>query len=58
VIRTDLSSRYTTEELEDSDKERPSAFPKIVLKQTNSGIQQLYGTSERTQDQQGGRPCL
>ncbi len=27
------------EELEDGDKERPSAFPKIMLKQTDSGIQ-------------------
>jgi len=25
--------------LEDGDKERPSAFPKIMLKQTDSGIQ-------------------
>ena len=31
------------EELEDGDKERPSAFPKIMLKQTDSGIQQLHG---------------
>jgi hypothetical protein len=30
------------EELEDGDKERPSAFPKIMLKQTDSGIQQRY----------------
>jgi hypothetical protein len=29
------------EELENSDKEWPSAFPKIKLKQTDSGIQQL-----------------
>ena len=27
------------EELEDGGKERPSAFPKIMLKQTDSGIQ-------------------
>src|ERR1700730_9512006 len=40
------------EELEDGDKERPSAFPKIMLKQTDSGIQQLHGAGERTQDQQ------
>jgi hypothetical protein len=40
------------EELEDGDKERPSAFPKIMLKQTDSGIQQLDGAGERTQDQQ------
>jgi|HubBroStandDraft_6_1064221.scaffolds.fasta_scaffold570052_2 hypothetical protein len=39
------------EELEDSDKEWPSAFPKIVLKQTDSGVQQLHDASERTQDQ-------
>jgi len=35
------------EELEDGDKARPSAFPKIILKQTDSGIQQLYGAGER-----------
>jgi hypothetical protein len=40
------------EELEDGDKQRPSAFPKIMLKQTDSGIQQLHGTGKRTQDQQ------
>src|SRR5579862_1859150 len=40
------------EELEDSDRERPSAFPKIVLVQTDSGIQQLHGAGERTQEQQ------
>ena len=40
------------EELEDGNKERPCAFPQIMLKQTNSGIQQLHGTRERTQDQQ------
>jgi hypothetical protein len=39
------------EELEDGDKERPSAFSKIMLKQTDSGIQQLHGAGERTQDQ-------
>jgi hypothetical protein len=27
------------EELDDGEKERPSAFPKITLKQTDSGIQ-------------------
>ena len=37
------------EELEDGDKERPSAFPKIMLKQTDPGIQQLRGAGERTQ---------
>jgi hypothetical protein len=36
------------EELENGDKERPSAFPKIMLKQTDSGIQQLRGAGERT----------
>ena len=36
------------EELETGDKERPSAFPKIMLKQTDSGIQQLHGAGERT----------
>jgi hypothetical protein len=40
------------EELENSDKERPSAFPRIVLKQTDSGIQQLHSASERTQELQ------
>ena len=45
-------------ELEDGDKERPSAFPKIMLKQTDSGIQQLHGAGERTQDQQRRRGLL
>jgi hypothetical protein len=40
------------EELKDGDKERPSAFPEITIKQTDSGIQQLHGTGERAQDQQ------
>jgi hypothetical protein len=35
------------EELEDGDKKRPSAFPKIMLKQTDSGIQQLHGAGEQ-----------
>src|ERR1700693_5631869 len=43
------------EELEDGNKERPSAFPQIMLKQADSGIQQLHGTRERTQDQQRRR---
>ena len=46
------------EELEDGDKERPSAFSKIMLKQTDSGIQQLHSASERTQDQQCRRRLL
>src|SRR5579864_776035 len=46
------------EELEDGDKEWPSAFPKIMLKQTDSGIQQLHGAGERTQDQQRRRSPL
>ena len=46
------------EELEDGDKEWPSAFPKIMLKQTDSGIQQLHGAGERTQDQQRRRRLL
>ena|SRR5579864_1067894 len=46
------------EELEDRDKERPSAFPKIMLKQTDSSIQQLHGAGERTQDQQRRRRLL
>jgi len=37
------------EELEERDKERASAFSKIMLKQTDSGIQQLHGAGERTQ---------
>jgi hypothetical protein len=46
------------EELEDGDKERASAFPKIMLKQTDSGIQQLHGAGECTQDQQRRRRLL
>ena len=46
------------EELEDGEKERPSASPKIMLKQTDSGIQQLHGTGERTQGQQRRRRLL
>src|SRR5277367_2007505 len=46
------------EELEDRDKERPGAFPKIMLKQTYSGIQQLHGAGERTQEQQRVRRLL
>ncbi len=46
------------EELEDSDKERPSAFAKIMLKQTDSGIQQLHGAGERTQEHQRRRRLL
>ena len=46
------------EELDDGDKELPSAFPKIMLKQTDSGIQQLHGAGERTQDQQRRRRLL
>jgi hypothetical protein len=38
------------EELEDGDKERPSAFPNILLKQTDPGVQQLHGAGERTED--------
>jgi hypothetical protein len=34
------------EELEDSEKERPSAFAKVMLKQTDSGIQQLHGAGD------------
>jgi hypothetical protein len=46
------------EELEDGDKERPSAFPKIMLKQADSGILQLHGAGKRTQDQQRRRRLL
>jgi hypothetical protein len=38
------------EELEDGDKERPSAFPNILLKQTDPGVQQLHCAGERTED--------
>jgi hypothetical protein len=41
--------------LEDGNKERTSAFPQIMLKQTDSGIQQLHSAGERTQDQQRRR---
>jgi len=40
------------EELEDGNKERPAALPQIMLKQTDSGVQQLHSARERTQDQQ------
>src|SRR5712675_185452 len=43
------------EELEDGEKERPSKFPQIMLKQTDSGIQQLAAARERAQDQQRRR---
>jgi len=46
------------EELEDGDEERPSAFSKIMLKQTDSGIRRLHGAGERTQDQQRRRRLL
>jgi hypothetical protein len=36
------------EELEDGDKEWRSEFPKVILKQTDSGIQRLYAARERT----------
>ena len=41
--------------LEDGNKERPSNFPQITLKQTDSGIQQLHGGRKRSQDQQRRR---
>jgi len=37
------------DKLERGDKERSSAFSRIMLKQTDSGIQQLHGAGERTQ---------
>src|SRR5277367_2421797 len=43
------------EELEDREKERPCEFPQIMLKQTDSGIQQLAAARERAQDQQRRR---
>src|ERR1700722_9645595 len=46
------------QEMEEGDKERPSEFPKIMRKQTDSGIQQLHGAGERTQDQQRRRRLL
>ena len=33
------------EELEDGDKERSGAFPKIMLKETDSGIQRIQRTA-------------
>lgn len=45
-------------ELEDGEKERPGEFSKIMRKQTDSGIQELYGTGERTQHQQRRRRLL
>ena len=47
-IRTGSVKQIHREELEDGDKEQPSAFPKIMLKQTDSSIQQLHGVGERT----------
>ena len=46
------------EELQDGDNERPSAFTKIMLKQTDSGIKQLHGAGERTQKHQRRRLLL
>jgi hypothetical protein len=46
------------EELEDSDKERASAFPGIKLIQPDSGIHQLHGAGERTEDQKHWRRLL
>ena len=43
------------QELKDGNKEGSSGFPQIMLKQTDSGIQQLYGARERAQDQQRRR---
>ena len=36
------------EKLEGGDEEWPSAFSRIMLKQADSGIQQLHGAGERT----------
>jgi hypothetical protein len=41
--------------LEDGKNERPSEFPQIMLKQTDSGIQQLAAARKRAQDQQRRR---
>ncbi len=38
------------EKLEGGDKERPNAFPNILFIQADSGIQQLHGAGERTQE--------
>jgi hypothetical protein len=46
------------EELEDGDKERPGGFPRIMLKQADSGIQQLHRAGECPQDQQRRRRLL
>ena len=58
-IRAGLAARFARivkpihdEELDDGDEQRPGAFPKVMLKQTDSGIEQLYGAGERTQNQQ------
>jgi len=37
--------------LENGDKERPGGFPRVMRKQTDSGIQQLHPARERTEDQ-------
>jgi hypothetical protein len=39
------------QKLEERNEERTRAFPQIVLEQTDSGIEQLHGASERTEDQ-------
>jgi hypothetical protein len=46
------------EELEDGDKERPSAFPKIMLKRTDSGIQQLHAPASAPRISNAGVACL
>ena len=37
--------------LENGDKMRPGGFATIMLKQTDTGIQQLHRARERTEDQ-------
>ena len=43
------------EELENGEKERPCKLPQIMLKQADSGIEQLHAARERAQDQQRRR---
>jgi hypothetical protein len=38
--------------------ERPSAFPKIMRKQTDSGIQQLHGAASAPRISSAGVACL
>jgi hypothetical protein len=46
------------EELEDGDKERPSAFSKIMLQQTDSGIQHCMAPASAPRISNAGVACL